>query len=151
MYYYSYDRAALCLVGVLAGDTHRDEDFEALLKATLALDRDGQTAGAGTIHLLITEPGMPAPSFAWLWRLAQAGYEIKADAIFAQVSPRRLHRELLAFVVRLNPFVRARVGAFATVDEATRWVERLRGEHLPVVRRLLSEIRLAAGESPAWS
>lgn len=141
MYTYAYDKSAGMMVGVLARPFNDDLDNQRILESIAKQQVDAKNPSAGSAFILIVDPQYPHPNAKWRRRFAEARDKVRfAKSLFAVVTPETSLRAVLTAINWMRPpSPRFEAEAFATFDEAARWMEERSGKSRRGLTMLMDE------------
>lgn len=140
MYVSAYDPNIGCLLQILDRQ-NTDQDFAQMLRDGERLDQECRASAEGTIHILITSIETERPNANWRKRFSEATANIKSQRyIFALVAPSILIRGVMTAINWLSPPPKHfHLAAHPNKEEAFRWVEKQRGQPIPILDKLYEE------------
>lgn len=149
MYMYAYDKSAGMMVGVLARPFNDETDNQGVLESIAKQQADAKNPSAGGAFILIVDPQYPHPNAKWRRRFAEARDGVRfAKSLFAVVTPEMSLRGVLTAINWMRPpSPRFEAEAFATFDEAARWMEARSGKSRRGLAMLMDEAQEKLGYS----
>lgn len=143
------DLDACCMVAYMSEQTSSDEHYDRLLEAGAKLGEAALTKGKFAISVVLVTRDFPRPNATQRKRLAEARLRSVQKSFTAIVTSSAIVRGLLKtlhWIVPADPLVEERI--FASLEEAVPWLEKERGEKLPIVyalaKKITSEIKKKA-------
>jgi len=138
MYSYVCDDDLGMLVGLVTRGRQTDADYTNIMRAILAADRNAVARGIPFTYLMTVEQDADHPPVSWRVRFGALSNSLKASPLyFAFVSSNAVERGIFMAVAWLtNPRERRHMQAFTTFDDASKWLESLRGHACPELERL---------------
>ncbi len=142
MYFHAHDLRSGLLVAIAAGD-QSTADHVATMDALAKLDRACKSLRGPLVTLLTIEPSasLPTPKMRQDYAEQQARM-LAPRHLFLLITASRAVRGVMTAVNWLRPPDPSfRTDAFATFDEAAVFAEKERGEPLPQLHTLLTEVQ----------
>jgi hypothetical protein len=140
MYTFAIDLPTSCLVGVHSGASSDDEDYRASIDALAFIDLRGILPLK--LALLVVNGGEHTPNSAWRRRFAELRRNARSRHRIGFICDSRLARGAIIAIDWLQPpNAQQQVKAWATVKEGIAWLERERGEPVPILRHLYFKAR----------
>ena len=134
------------VVWYFSGRENTDDDYARYVSSFAEADALG-VKHPKPVGLLYVDAHNPLPDAAWRKRMAEASAHLRSRPILAFCSPSPLVRGIVTAVNWLRP-PPYEFTTVSSVEDGVAWLQRKRGEILPILGVLLRECQREAGTLP---